>query len=172
MSVAKLFSQLTYHRHALNTLANAMTVYPEVESATAELRLRDYTGESQIEAWVDVELRDGTAVTWWTDIFFKENYWQMEVSLSKTDESGQTTLKVERPPITCSIEVVRSQLFTHIQRAKEMDFYITGVPYVQAFSCRKVQPAVEVASIGRSFGIGGLRTVNSTYAPCHAQQTV
>jgi|GEM_PF-6470736 len=119
MYIQKLLRELEFHRHALNTLANAITIHPEVISTDARIELRQYGKETRIEAWLDIELRDGTALTWWADILLQNDWWEMQVSISKTDEYGQEQLSAACVSGSYSIDGIRAQFFTQIMRAKQ-----------------------------------------------------
>ncbi|MBA3752750.1 MAG: hypothetical protein H0X01_01080, partial [Nitrospira sp.] len=136
MNIRQAYERLKEHRDALRTLAHSMQVNPDVLTATSELALRAYLTGDIIEAYVDVELKNGEALTWWAEIFPKEDVWVMEVSLAVTDEDGQRTLK-EYPVVEArSVDALASQFFHALMQAKVLDHCATR---------RAKMPAIESA---------------------------
>jgi len=81
----------------LNALAEKMRTSRTVTTTRSEVDVRDYDSGLCVEIYLDAEMSNGEALTWWMDLTWNAHSWVATASLRRTDDSGQTAIRKSTP---------------------------------------------------------------------------
>ena len=94
-ALAQLREQLIAH-------ARSLRKNQAVDAVSDKLDVREYPeGGLQIEAYVDAELKNGEALTWWLEARLNDGVWTVDGSLTR-NSSGLQDLLEQVKPRTCT----------------------------------------------------------------------
>jgi hypothetical protein len=92
-NAVQLLESLAQCKARLIELAHDLREHPRVVTALHAVECWPYGSGSMLELYLDVELREGQALSWWLEVTWGSEAWHIESRVSLIDEQGSTTLK-------------------------------------------------------------------------------
>lgn len=125
MKAETLYEAVMPYKNIIETLATSMRKNPAVVAVSSDLELRRYESGPIIEAYVEAELSNSEAVTWWLDVRPSGTKWSFEARILGHDDLGETTLHVFPIEVAVSREGCIKAFHDAIMDAKWIDYYAT-----------------------------------------------
>ena len=91
-AASTVFTVMARYNERLIQLAGKISKLPEVGKLTDEFEFRDYRTGPRLEAYIDAELTDGVALTWWLDLDWSSEAWIINASIILTTDQGRDPL--------------------------------------------------------------------------------
>ena len=123
-TITDLFHSLRSNEVLLSNLAQSLRFSPGVISVHTGLDLRNYRSGTVVEAYVEAEMGNGCAVTWWLDIRERKHEWEFEASILGTDAQGQFTLRRLPTSLVLNIESAPKAFFDKLMEARQIEYCI------------------------------------------------
>lgn len=89
----KLLHGIAVSNEMLISLSQDLRARPEVVRVLHSLEARKHQSGAALEGYVDAELRNGKAICWWMDAYWKEGKWVIECSVLVNNDEGQHIFK-------------------------------------------------------------------------------
>lgn len=106
----ELLRGIALSNEMLITLSQDLRTMPEVVRVLHSLEARKHPSGAALEGYVDAELRNGKALCWWMDAYWKEKQWVIECSIFVQTDEGQQVVKEFPEKTALSIEEFVSRL--------------------------------------------------------------
>ena len=123
MKIQEFVQQLEEVEVLLNQFADSMKLNPKVISSKSSLAVPIYACDL-IEAYVDLELSNGNALTWWSDMTLRENTLVLEISTLETDKAGEKVISSEEREVSINpeetISILRNSLYDFRQSVETL----------------------------------------------------
>ena len=127
MNSEELSARLQPCRESLAAIASHLSGNPAVRSAEFDISARNYplSGEV-IEIYLDAELCDGNALSWYADITPEGDCWLLESRIARHSADGQDTM--ERFPDVCAAPAdIPARLERAVENARKIETYATAL---------------------------------------------
>ena len=92
-SSARLLKIAAQCNEMMATLARRVAEQADVLSAKSAIDIRSYTDRVCLELFVDAELSQGTALTWWIELVWRQSKWGVEAAVRIVHRDGQDLLQ-------------------------------------------------------------------------------
>ncbi|MCW3094439.1 MAG: hypothetical protein JWL77_57 [Chthonomonadaceae bacterium] len=156
MKAETLYRAFMPYKQIIETLALSMRKHPSVVGTHSGVELRHYESGPIIEAYVEAELSNGNAVTWWLDVRPSGKAWSFEARILGNDDRGEITLHVFPTVAASSVQGCVKAFHHAIMEGKWIDFYATQI------SKDQLQPSVAILILALSLTLN--RNLGETVA--------
>ena len=109
MTTLQLLENLAPVRQLLENFKASMMCNPDVIEAYFEMRCPEYAPQ-MIEAYTELELKSGNALTLWADICLKGDNVSLDIRVLETDRVGQRTISSQEETLPFDAGVIAASL--------------------------------------------------------------